>query len=592
MKIKTKLTLGVGLLFLLIILLTVVSVWYINALKRDTRNILSANYNTLEYARNMILALDEINAAPDAVEKFEANLAKQQRNETEPGEKEVTDQVASHFSQLKEHPADSTLKPVIRSDISELMLLNMQAIEHKSNVASQTAETATLWIGIVGTLCFLIAFTLLINLPGNIANPISELTKSIKQIATQNYHQRVHFEDHSELGELAKSFNVMAEKLEEYAGSNLAQLLMEKKRIEILINNMHDPVMGVDENGKVLFANDETLKITGLKKADLVGEDVRHIAMVNDLVRLLIRDIDQPASGDLEKAPVKIYADKKESYFEKEVIHIDMVPTGEAASKTIGHVIILKNITPFKELDSAKTNFIATISHELKTPISSIKMSIQLLENSKTGSLNEEQLQLLESIREDSNRLLKITGELLDMSQVETGNIQLNMQQSDAYSIVQYAVDATRTQAEQKHIRISVDADDNIPNINMDSEKTAWVLTNFITNAIRYSPEDSEIILSLKKKDKGVCYAVKDFGKGIDSRYRERVFERYFQIPGSSKSGTGLGLAISKDFIEAQGGKIGVETEQGMGSTFFFYLPECSEAYKSLTRGFKESYLK
>jgi signal transduction histidine kinase len=159
------------------------------------------------------------------------------------------------------------------------------------------------------------------------------------------------------------------------------------------------------------------------------------------------------------------------------------------------------------------------------------------------------------------------------MSQVETGNIQLNMQQSDAYSIVQYAVDATRTQAEQKHIRISVDADDNIPNINMDSEKTAWVLTNFITNAIRYSPEDSEIILSLKKKDKGVCYAVKDFGKGIDPRYRERVFERYFQIPGSSKSGTGLGLAISKDFIEAQGGKIGVETEQGMGSTFFFYLP-------------------
>lgn len=573
MKIKTKLTLGVGLLFLLIILLTVVSVWYINALKRDTRNILSANYNTLEYARNMILALDEINAAPDAVEKFEANLAKQQRNETEPGEKEVTDQVASHFSQLKEHPADSTLKPVIRSDISELMLLNMQAIEHKSNVASQTAETATLWIGIVGTLCFLIAFTLLINLPGNIANPISELTKSIKQIATQNYHQRVHFEDHSELGELAKSFNVMAEKLEEYAGSNLAQLLMEKKRIETLINNMHDPVMGVDENGKVLFANDETLKITGLKKADLVGEDVRHIAMVNDLVRLLIRDIDQPASGDLEKAPVKIYADKKESYFEKEVIHIDMVPTGEAASKTIGHVIILKNITPFKELDSAKTNFIATISHELKTPISSIKMSIQLLENSKTGSLNEEQLQLLESIREDSNRLLKITGELLDMSQVETGNIQLNMQQSDAYSIVQYAVDATRTQAEQKHIRISVDADDNIPNINMDSEKTAWVLTNFITNAIRYSPENSEIILLLKKKDKGVCYAVKDFGKGIDPRYRERVFERYFQIPGSFKSGTGLGLAISKDFIEAQGGKIGVETEQGMGSTFFFYLP-------------------
>jgi PAS domain S-box-containing protein len=573
MRIKTKLTLGVGLFFLMIILLTVVSTWYINALKRDTNNILVANYNTLEYARNMILALDEMTGDPGAIAKFETNLEKQQGNETEPGEKEVTDQVASHFEQLKANADSSALRSLIRSDISQLMLLNMQAIEHKSQVASQTAETATLWIGVVGTLCFLIAFVLLINLPGNIANPIRELTGSIREISEQHYHQRVHFESHGEFGELAKSFNMMAEKLEEYAGSNLAQLLMEKKRIEMLINNMHDPVIGLDESGKVLFANEEMLKITGLRKEELIGEEAQHVAITNDLIRMLIRDMNERQSNDRKRPPLKIYADKKESYFEQEVIGINIIPTGETASKAIGHVIMLRNVTPFKELDFAKTNFIATISHELKTPISSIKMSVQLLENSKTGSLNREQSQLLESIKEDSNRLLKITGELLDMSQVETGNIQLNMKSSSAYSILQYAMDATRTQAEQKHIRITVDAGDDIPDIHMDPEKTAWVLTNFLTNAIRYSEEHSEIILSLKKKAEGVYYSVKDFGKGIEPKYREKVFDRYFKIPGSAQSGTGLGLAISKDFIEAQGGKIGLETEQGQGSTFFFYLP-------------------
>lgn len=572
MKIKTKLTLGVGLLFLLILLLTAVSTWYINALKSDTKNILTANYNTLEYSRNMILALDKIGHDPEAAARFESNLEKQKKNETEPGEKKMTEQVASHFEQLKINAKDSVLKSVIRSDISDLMLLNMQAIEHKSNVASKTAETATLWISIVGTLCFIIAFILFINLPGSIANPIKELTGSIMEIAGQNYHQRVHFEGRSEFGELAKSFNVMAEKLEEYAGSNLASLLMEKKRIETLINNMRDPVIGVDENGTVLFANDEMIKIAGLKRENLIGDAVENIGKSNDLIHMLTADVGKPPHDSQNKKPLKIFADKKESYFEKEVIHINIIPTGEIASKKIGYVILLKNVTPFKELDAAKTNFIATISHELKTPISSIKMSIQLMENSKTGALNEAQAQLLESIKDDSSRLLKITGELLDMSQVETGNIRLNLQPASVYTILQYTTEATRMQAEQKDIRISVNAEDNLPEINIDSEKTAWVLTNFITNAIRYSPNGSEIIVSLKMDNNKIRFSVQDFGKGIDQQYREKIFDRYFQVPGSTKSGSGLGLAISKDFIEAQGGVIGVDTMPGMGSTFFFLL--------------------
>ena len=572
MKIKTRLTLGVGLLFLLIILLVTVSTLYVNALKKDTKNILTANYNSLLYSRNMMLALDEMQSDTAGGLKFLRNLEKQKKNETEPGEKEATDKVSRRFAQVMENPVDSTLQPLIRKEISEVMRLNMVAIEKKSEIASTTAETATIWIAITGTICFIIAFVLLINLPENIANPIKELTQSIKQIAAHNYRERVHFEGRSEFGELARSFNTMAEKLEEYAGSSVEQLLIEKKRIEALINNMHDPVIGLDENGKILFANEETLKITGLKKENIVGQNVEHVSRTNDLIRTLFKNADV-AKNENKNEPLKIYADSKESYFEKEVVSIGVVPTGEKENKIIGQVIILKNVTPFKELDSAKTNFIATVSHELKTPISSIRMSIQLLEHTATGKLNEEQLQLLESIKDDSNRLLNITGELLKMTQVETGNIQLNIQAGNPYTMLQYAIEATKTQAEQKQITITVDAEENLPDIKMDSEKTAWVLTNFITNAIRYSPEETEIILSLHKKKEAVYFSVKDFGKGIEQQYRKRIFDRYFQVPGSAKSGSGLGLAISKDFIESQGGNIGVETEPGMGSTFYFSFP-------------------
>ncbi len=572
MKIKEKLTLGVGLLFVMIALLALLATAYINVLKNDTENILTANYNTLEYSRNMMLALDESKSDTLAYKKFKDNLNKQQNNITEIGEKEVTQQLADHFNQLKKEPIDSTLHQLIRLDISNIMNLNMEAIQRKSTIAQQTASSANTWIAVAGTICFIIAFTLLLNLPGNIANPIKELSASIKQIAAKDYDQRLHFESHDEFGELAASFNTMAEKLQEYENSNLSNLLIEKKRIETLINNMHDPVIGLDVNKKILFVNNQALKILGTDAENIIGKSAVDISVTNDLLRLLIQDLmtEQIKLQNIKHQPLKIFADNKESYFEKEIVPITIIPTGEKDKKNIGHVIVLKNITPFKELDFAKTNFIATVSHELKTPISSIKMSLSLLEKQQTGIINEDQRQLIESIKDDSNRLLKITGELLNMSQVETGNIQLNLQESSPYKILNYAAEAVKVQVEKKQIDLQVDVAPNLENIKADAEKTAWVLINFLTNAVRYSPEKSKILVQIKKENGNIIFSVKDEGKGIESRYRNKIFDKYFQIPGSNKTGTGLGLAISKEFIEAQNGTIGVESEIGMGSTFYF----------------------
>jgi signal transduction histidine kinase len=380
----------------------------------------------------------------------------------------------------------------------------------------------------------------------------------------------VHLENHDEFGELADAFNTMAQKLEEYKTSNIEKLMMEKKRIETLINNIKDPVIGLDAKKHILFMNDVALKISALKAEDTIGKLIQDVAVNNDLIRSLIQDLFSSVSesNNAKHEPVKIYADNKESYFEKQVIPINITPTGEQQEKFIGNVIMLQNITPFKELDFAKTNFIATVSHELKTPISSIKMSLQLLENEQVGHVNEEQKNLLGSIKDDATRLLKITGELLNMTQVESGNIQVSVMPADAKDIVQYAVSANKTAADQKNIRIEITYAENLPKVLADEEKTAWVLTNLISNAIRYSYDNAVVNVAVKQQHNKIMFTVTDKGQGIAPQYKDKIFDRYFRVPGTKKEGTGLGLSISKEFIEAQGGQINVVSDFGAGSTF------------------------
>lgn len=564
---------GVGLLLALILLLAVIGITQIMSLANASEQVLVANYNSLDYSRNMLKILDEIPVERNALEKFEHHLAEQEKNITEAGENEMTESLRSHFNQLTASPQDSFLLKRIREDLNGIMKINLDAISRKSKIAGQAADQAILWIPATGALCFMIAFILLFNLPGNIANPIRELTDSIKQIASKKYSERVHFEGHNEFGELAQSFNTMAQKLEEYNDSNLAKIMIEKKRIEMLINNMHDPVIGLDENRKVIFVNEEALKIFGAKEPEILGRAAQDIAVTNDLMRLLIKDLITGEQGSGDQVPIKIYANGKESFFEKEIIQIRITPTGESTKIDIGDVIILRNVTSYKELDVAKTNFIATLSHEFKTPIAAIRMSVDLLKKQELGTVTAEQKELLESIEDDANRLLKITGEILNLSQVETGNIQLAIEVTDPKAIVTNAVRMNKVMADQKNIKLEFAFPQVLSLIKADEDKTTWVLSNLIGNAIRYSYDQSAVLLSIDEEKEFMRFSVKDTGQGIAPQFIGKVFDRYFRIPGTKKEGTGLGLSISKELIEAQGGHIFVESEYGAGSTFSFTLP-------------------
>lgn len=576
MKIKTKLRLGFGFLFVVVLLFGSISLYYMNQISVSAKVILKDNYETLSYTREMrsILDQNDLPLTTELQKKFTKQLNLESKNVTEKGEREAVNNLKQSFSELTNPTQQKTALAKIRSQLTIIDKLNMDGIVRKNDVAQKSVEKASLYLITAASFCFLVLFSFIVNFPGFVANPLREFSEAIQEIGRKNYKQRLEFDGTDEFAELARSFNEMVEQLNKWENSNLAKIQSEKLRIEAIIEQMQDAIIGLNEKQEILFMNKVAAQILNLDKGKVNGSNVKDLMKKNDLLARIM-------NNEKNDQPIKIYADQKESYFQLQKREI-IVPIFEdqelpvlQTGKTAGTVYILNNITQFKELDEAKTNFIATVSHELKTPISSIKMSLKLLDDERIGLMNTEQKQLVEHIKDDCSRLLKITSELLDLAQVETGNLQLNFVKANPLEIVNYALNAVRFQAGQKNIQLELISKENLPLVNADVEKTAWVLINFLSNALRYSSEKSKVQIEIQEKKQGIEFSVKDFGKGIDEQYQKRLFDRYFQVPtdGNNKSGSGLGLAISKDFIEAENGKIWVESEIGEGSRFCFFLP-------------------
>ncbi|MCI6876037.1 MAG: ATP-binding protein [bacterium] len=462
--------------------------------------------------------------------------------------------------------------------LSVISLQILTATEPTSPVAEYGLTRALLLLLLFGTLSIAIGVWMLVKLPTSITRPFQELTNGINEIANHNYDTELCLTGSREMEQLSSNFNRMARRLRDYHNSSLSQLRVSKQYIETIIDSIDEPIICMDQQLTLYFINNEALDILNLKRADVLGKSAQEIAMRNDLLRRLLVGMSehkaQEGTEEKRSEPIKIYADNKESYFQVKYLPVMMTDT-KGDMKESGTVILLKNITEFHKLDVAKTTFISTISHELKTPISAILMSQQLLADNRVGTLNSEQKELSDSIRENGERLLSITGELLNMTQVESGALQLKPHITKPIELIEYAIKANQVQADKFHINIEVEyPKDKIPKLYVDSEKIAWVLTNLLSNAIRYSPENGRVIIGAQQLDEHhIQLFVQDFGRGIDPRYHESIFERYFRVPGTKIQGSGLGLSISRDFVEAHSGTLTVASELGKGSRFVVTLP-------------------
>jgi PAS domain S-box-containing protein len=609
-SIKSKLYIGIGLLAGFVFLLWMSGSIFINTLAENSGVIIRDNIRSVTYAQQMEQALNDLYTTPvialgngnisnstennsynQAVQQFENILSKQEANITETGEKELTTNLRKNYenlltslqSTLSTDPntvetINQRISPAyqrLQQNLSQLTNMNVDAIHRKNDTAQQTASNVTIYMSAIGALCTVLGILILVQFPGYIVDPIYELIRRIKQIANHNYDQRLEFQTGDEYEELAVAFNQMATKLQEYENSNLTRIMGEKKRVETIINHMRDAVIGLDAGNYILFANNKAIQLIGKTENELVGEYAPDIASNNDLFHEVYKAFTE--GKEHNNGYVKI-GKENEHYYSVEVIPVHQKKSEQMERDAhLGNIITLKNVTKFHELDQAKTNFISVVSHELKTPISSINMSLRLLEDERVGTLNVEQKELVSNIGKDVTRMKRTTSDLLDLTKIESGNIQLNTEEVAAGELLDYAYETMLIQANQKNLHIELKIEENLPRIHADVQKTVWVLVNLISNAIRYTDAGGNISLKAKQyqNKKYMQFSVKDTGKGIAKDDLDKIFEKYYQVDENQKDrfGSGLGLAIAKEFITAQGGQIWANSSLGEGSRFNFILP-------------------
>jgi signal transduction histidine kinase/HAMP domain-containing protein len=607
MKLKTKLTLAFGFLFILILLLGGVGSYYLRWLAQDSRAIIRENYRTLQYMQNLENGLNTLQGQLPAawqpeglsperlattLAELDKNLALQQQNITEAGEQELTEQLAIEYNQLRanvrslpqaadprEYYLNTLLPQLVRmgEQTDQIYLLNEETLLRKNEQANQTARTVTTYMNALGLITLGLALFFLVRIPELISRPIQQFSRGIQEIAAGHYGVSLAVESKDEFGELAGSFNRMAAKLQEYQHTNYDTLIREKRRLEAVINQMREPIIGLNDGKQIIFINQPALDILGLKPDQVLNRYAPDVAVSNPLLNKLIAGLmigeDQDELARTEDRHVKAVVDDQERLFVKSVVDILDRPAGEQRRVHLGHVIMLNDITEFSERDQAKTHFMATLSHELKTPMAAIQMSSKLLQNPKIGELNPEQSGLIMTIQENNQRVQRMITELLDISKIESGSVEVSKVASSPQVIVEKAVEGVRLFLQDKQIRLATDLADNLPQISADPHKLVWVLNNFLTNAIRYTPVGELITVLAVRQNGGVVLSVLDKGPGISTENQKRIFKRFFRVADDISEGTGLGLAISQEFIYAMGGDIGVDSEPGHGSRFWVKLP-------------------
>ena len=566
LTIKQKLVSGVVFQLLLLMLLGGFGLYYIVELRKDSSRILKNNYESLDYAHHMQSSLLALESGPSsdtakALKEFENNLKFQEQNITEPGEGEVTGGLRRAFDSLRStrRTGLGLVRP-IQVRLQEILHLNMAAIEKKNAKAQATAEDATTFITVLSTITLIISLGFVFSFSSLFTDPINRLKAGIAAIGRKDYTHRVHVEGNDEFRQLADAFNDLAERLNAYEHSNLNRILFEKSRAEAVINSLKDPSFGVDRDGRILFANEQTLRILGITAPEIIEKTMAEVSARNDLFRFLVTEE--------RNTPFKVVEGGQESFYTMEVNDIHV------REEVLGKVYTLKNITHFREKDEAKTHFLATISHELKTPLASTDIGLKLLEQERIGGLSEAQKEILSDLRKDNQRLLKLVSELMDLSQVETGNMRLRLETVSAETVVQVALQAIKQSAQDKKLSLDWEPAKDLQ-VMADKDKLTLVILNLLSNAVKFSPEGEHVTIVAHQDGNKVRLTVTDKGPGIPVEYHARIFERFFKVPGSQqfRKGTGLGLSISREFMEAMNGDIGLVSEPGSGSSFWVEIP-------------------
>ena len=422
-----------------------------------------------------------------------------------------------------------------------------------------------------------IAIALLVS--QRIVTPIRQVTGAARAIGRGEFDQEIQVTSKDEVGILAEEFNSMRWNLK----SAVKQLTDEEKKMTAIVNSIAEGLILVDSSARVLHINPAAERLLNLS-ADDIDKDFTEIIQNDELIHIFKEDQRQIS---LNK-PVEQISSKNEEtsliseitlvrHDERLVLRIIASPFLDENGLTLGTVYLFDDITREKEIDQMKSDFISLVSHELRTPLTSIIGFVSFILDGKAGAINDRQRNSLARVQRQSKRLAALINDLLDISRIESGRIQMEQEPVSLLEIVTQRIEEIRPQADEKSIQLDLTAPESVPEIRGDEARLGQVFTNLIGNAIKFTPNKGEVNVKLKVDGNLLHVEIIDTGPGIPAEERQKVFDKFYQLSDIStrqQGGTGLGLPITKSIVEAHGGKLWIDDgNQGKGSNFQFVLP-------------------
>jgi signal transduction histidine kinase len=595
-------------LFILLVALGGTGTFLIYHLGDRIDGILRENYDSVIYMRDLNEALERIDSSfqfalagreKDSSQQYETNwkryeaaLSKEEGNITLPGEAEL----AANLRTLSGHyrrqgavffqragPQRSKLYfgeqdarglydrfREIKAISGEILEMNQDNMEEANRQARRLAHSSLIWYGCGLAIGIALAVFLVAGTIRTILYPIRAVTDSVAAIGAGDLNQVVPVSSDDELGQLASAFNSMTHQLRDYRQSHKAQLTRALKTSQATINSFPDPVLVVDSQQHVELANPMARRIFGVVPTEEDGTPL--VWQPPDPLRQPLVDVLQERREYLpegfDKAITLPMGETIESFLPR------ILPIHDSDGATIGAAVLLENITRFRLLDEVKSNLVATVSHELKTPLTSIRLVLYLLLEETIGPLTPKQLELLVDARDNAERLLGMINNLLDLARLEQGESQLHLSPEPPSALLQTATESFRPRAADRGIELMVDAPGDLPPVAVDVAQFQHALQNLLDNALLHTPGGGRITVSAHLANAGVVFSVADSGCGIPAQYLPMVFERYFRVPGdTSQGGSGLGLAIVREIVTAHGGSVECESRPGEVTEFRITLP-------------------
>jgi NtrC-family two-component system sensor histidine kinase KinB len=602
-------------LVLAVVVLAALAMQTLRSVGTAAQHVLTDNYRSVLAAQRMKEAAERIDSAalfiaaghPDKAPgqiasnraAFESELRVEEGNITESGERDAAVELrrsweeyqaaVSGFSSVPPAQASSAyfeqLEPRflrLKEAANRVLEMNQAAMARKSDHAqgiAQRLELVTLLSAVIALGLAVLTTTRAIT---RALRPLNVLTHAVRRIGAKDFAARARVEDGGEIAALAADFNAMAERLAEFEQSSLGAVMQARQASHAAIESLPDPVIVLDRGGAILAANQAARTVLRLPA---------------DEQQARLGDVAPAPRAAIERARAHVLAGRgpyvPQGY--EEVVRLavtgserQFLPRGSALYEPGGAIsgvaVTLQDVTRLRHFDELKTDLMATVAHEFRTPLTSLRMAVHLCLEEAAGPITAKQADLLQAAREDCERMQAMVDDLLDLSRIEGGVLDVRLGPTSIEPLIEGALDAQRAAAAEAGIDLRREVPPGLPDVAADRDRIQLVLVNLVSNAIRHTPRGGTVRVAVAEAPEGhLTIRVSDSGAGIPREFQPRIFEKFFRVPGAEGDGAGLGLFIARETVRAHRGEIGVESTPGGGTTIWFTLPAIESGEQHLS---------